>query len=89
MANEGYDHWGEGLGPPPQPFLITPHDTNLLDFITRAISIGTAGNLKVKTMDGNDVVIPANALAIGIQHVMRVQMVYSTGTAADEIVGWY
>lgn len=55
----------------------------------RGISIGTAGDLKVEMVDGTVEIIPANALAIGIQHSMCVKRVFKIGTSADEIVGWY
>lgn len=55
----------------------------------RAISIGTAGDLKVDTPSSTGVVIPANALAIGVQHSVEITKVYNSGTTATEIVGWW
>lgn len=54
----------------------------------RAVSIGTAGDLKVDTPNATGVVIPSNALAVGVQHSMIVTKIYKTGTGASEIVGW-
>ena len=47
-------------------FLITPHATNELAYVTRGISFGTAGALEVVLEgDTNSVVIPSGALAAG------------------------
>jgi len=54
----------------------------------RAISIGTAGDLKIDTPDDAAVTIPANALAIGVQHAIEIVKIYKVGTTADEMVGW-
>lgn len=69
-------------------FLITPHDTNHLEVETRGIAIGTAGDLRILDASGRDVVIPSNALAVGVIHPIRVKQVFLTNTAASEIVGY-
>lgn len=53
----------------------------------RAITVGTAGTLKVDTPNTTGFTIPANALAVGVQHSMVITKVYNASTAA-EIVGW-
>lgn len=61
---------------------VTPHDTNELDYMTRALCIGTAGALKVTMHDGTDVTfagVPAGVIRI------RVKRVFSTGTVASNI----
>lgn len=71
-------------------FLITPHATNELAYVTRGISFGTAGALEVVLEgDTNSVVIPSGALAAGVIHPLRVKRVVSTGTTASGIVGYY
>ena len=55
----------------------------------RGISIGTAGALVVDCLEGTNITIPANALAIGIQHSMSITRVYNSGTTASELVGWW
>ena len=70
-------------------FLISPHDTNELAQPTRGISFGTVGDLKVADVAGNTVIIPSGALAAGIVHPIRVVQVFSTGTTAADIVGYY
>jgi len=54
----------------------------------RGFSVGTAGALKVDTPSSSGVTIPANALAIGIQHILIITKIYKVGTAAAEIVAW-
>lgn len=56
----------------------------------RAISIGTAGILKVDMPNATGKAIPANCLAVGIQHVGIFTKIYSTanGTTASELTGW-
>lgn len=70
-------------------FLITPHDTNELTYVTRAISFATAGALAVVMEDGSDFIIPSGALAAGVLHPLRIKKIKSTGTGAGmNIVGW-
>ena len=89
-ATDSMATYQEGLESPPKNVaLITPHDTNELSYVTRGISFGTAGDLKVVTAGGQTVTIPSGALAAGVIHPMRVKQVYSTGTAAADIVGYW
>lgn len=66
---------------------ITPHDTNLLPVITRAIYVGGTGSLKVKTADGNDVTFPV--VPVGTILPIRAQQVFFTGTGASNLVALY
>ena len=69
-------------------FLVTPHDSNELSEVTRAISFGTAGTLKITTEDGTDITIPSGALAVGIMHPIGARRIWSTGTTVTNIVGY-
>lgn len=69
--------------------LITPDDDNDLTQMVRAITIGTAGDLEVTFVNGDTVIIPEEALAVGVQHMMQVVRVLDTNTTATNIVGWY
>lgn len=62
---------------------VTPHDTNELEAITRALYVGTAGDLTVVMRDGTELTF-ANA-PVG-WHPLRVKIVMNTGTDADDIV---
>ena len=89
-AEDSYSEMTPGLESPPENVaLITPHDTNELSYATRGISFGTAGDLKVVTLGGQTVTIPDGALAAGVIEALRVVQVYSTGTAASDIVGYW
>lgn len=65
---------------------ITPADTNLTTF-PHALYIGTAGTLKVTTVNGDDVTF-GNVTA-GTLLNLHVKRVWSTGTSASNIVGLY
>jgi len=69
-------------------FLITPNDSADLTKVTKGVSFGTAGALKIDDESGNAVVIPSGALAAGVIHPIRARRVYSTGTDASGIVGY-
>ena len=76
--------------PPTEAILVdltaTDHDFSTTPL--RGFSIGTAGDLKVDTIHSTGVVIPANNLAVGIQHICLVTKIYKAGTTATQIVGW-
>lgn len=76
--------------PPTEAILIdvSAEDADFSASPLRGISIGTAGDLKVDTINATGVVIPGNCFAVGIQHVLLITKIYNTGTAASEIIGW-
>lgn len=62
---------------------ITPHDTNNLGNGCRAIWVGTAGNVKVTTVQDDTVTfqnVPVGWLPV------RAKIVWSTGTTASGLV---
>lgn len=73
--------------PPEHAFDITPSDSLELDFVTRAVHIGTAGDLRV-TMIGGETVTFAG-MAAGTIKVGRFTRVWATGTTAGSLVGEY
>lgn len=78
---------GQGHGQPSShPFTITPNDANELQYVTRAIRVGTGGDLAIKAISGAIVVIP-DVLAGETVPVMAVK-VYSTATTADGLTGY-
>lgn len=66
---------------------VTPNDSENLPQEARAIYVGTAGNLKIKTALGNDVTFPN--VQDGSIIPCRALQVYATGTTADNIVALY
>jgi hypothetical protein len=64
-------------------FEITPSDSTVFDQPTRALWVGTQGNLKVQLVGGSVVTFKN---MIGLLPV-RVNKVFSTGNTAADIVG--
>ncbi len=61
---------------------ITPSDSDDLDVVTRAVYVGTAGDLRVTMLSGEIVTL----LAGQGWHPIRVSRVWATGTTAAAIV---
>lgn len=74
-----------GLEAPAQNFAaVTPHDTNELAYITRALYVGSAGDVQVVGMTSGTVTfvgVPAGSLL-----PVRVRQVLEAGTTAGDIV---
>ena len=68
---------------------ITPADTDLADF-TRAIYVGTAGDLAVimaeESVGGGTTVVTFKAVGAGSILPIRVAQIRSTGTTASDII---
>lgn len=67
--------------------LVTPSDSADLSSVSRALSLEVAGNLRILTQDGTDIVIPG--LAAGIMHPIGAQRIFSTNTTATGIVAYF
>ncbi len=63
---------------------VTPHDSNDLSFLPRAIYVGGAGDLNVEMKSGNTVKF--SAIPVGTLIPIRVNKVLSTGTTATLIL---
>lgn len=73
-----------GLESPPMGgFAITPDDTADLPHVVRALNVGTAGVVRVLTLDGSDISL---SVVAGVLVPLRV---LAAGTTADQIVGLY
>ena len=89
-AIDKYDGFKSGKESPGDGwFEITPHDTNELAYMTRAICFVTEGDLKITDAFGNTVTLPSGLLSAGIMHPTRIVKVFSTGTTATDIWGVY
>jgi len=64
---------------------ITPDDNFILTQPTRAIYVGTGGDLRVEFIDGS--IETFRGTLGGMIYPMRVQKVLATGTTATDIVG--
>lgn len=63
---------------------VTPHNTNELSYVTRALYVGGVGDVAVTMQDGGEVTfvgVPA-----GTTLPIRVKIVKATGTDATDIV---
>lgn len=67
---------------------VTPHDSNELAFVTKAIYVGGAGNVSVIAADDSTAVtfvgVPAGAIL-----PVRAKIVRATSTTATSIVAMY
>ena len=64
---------------------ISPSDTEMLDFVTRAIYVGQAGDLNVTLKSGDTVLL--RSMQGGVFYPLRVTQVLAAGTTATDIVG--
>lgn len=87
VAVDQFVGYGRSLvAPISHMFSITPHDTDELASVTRALYVGTAGNVVVVTASGDEVTL--NNLAAGVWHPMRIKQV-KTATTAQNLIGGY
>jgi hypothetical protein len=79
---------GTTLDPGQNSFAITPSDSAQLPYVTRAIYVGTAGNIAVMLVNDSAPVTLMNAVA-GSVLPFRVAQVMNTNTTASNLVGIY
>lgn len=63
---------------------VTPHDTNELAQASRAIFVGSAGDVAVEMIDGSSATLVG--VVAGALLPIRVNKVLATGTTASDIV---
>ena len=68
--------------PPAHAQTVTPDDVTDLVNVTRAVYVGTAGDLRVLTQGGHDVTYRN----LSGTKVLRAQRIFATGTTASDIV---
>lgn len=77
-----------GLTGPSEIFFdIEPSVEEAPDYVTRAIYVGTAGDLKVKRLGGTQRDVTFKNVPAGTILPIRVVQVYNNGTTASDIVG--
>lgn len=67
---------------------VTPHDSNALTDIPKALYVGTGGNITMRGVDGTADQLWKNVPA-GALIPFRAQYVRATGTTAADIVALY
>jgi hypothetical protein len=65
---------------------VTPHATNEINPIPKALYVGTGGDITLRTVDGPADVLFRN-LASGSILDVRAQFIRAAGTTASDIVG--
>lgn len=79
--------WTEDFNSPAKrAFSITPHDSNNLTMDTRAVWVGSAGNLEVLLVDDTSAVVLVGVPA-GTLLPLRCRRVRANSTTAGSIVG--
>jgi hypothetical protein len=67
---------------------VTPSNTvDLPDGPCRAIWVGVAGDVKITTLGGTDIVLPA--MVAGMWHPQPAKRIFATGTTATGIKAGY
>lgn len=66
---------------------ITPHNTNVLTPVTRALYVGGAGNIKVEMSNGT--VVTFTGVLAGSLLPIRVRIVFDDDTTATAMIGLY
>ena len=77
----------KSLAPARRVEAITPDDTGFLRVPTRALFVGTGGNLKLQSLEGGEVVL--KNVPSGCTLDVQVAAIRATGTTATDIVGLY
>jgi hypothetical protein len=72
--------------PAREAFAITPHATNEVDPLPKAIFVGTGGNITLRAADSGLDVVFKNVASGQILDV-RARFVRASGTTATDIVG--
>lgn len=67
-------------------FAIVPHDANPLPRVVKAVYVGTAGNVTLRTVDAAADVLFRNVAAGQVLDV-RAAFVRAAGTTAGDLVG--
>lgn len=87
MAHDPFNSSTDNLiSPARNAFAITPHDTDTLPNATKALFVGTGGNLAVRLVDATSDVVFTN-LPSGTVLAVRVAAVRISGTTATDLVG--
>jgi hypothetical protein len=74
------------VDPARKAFVITPHDSNEIAILPRALYVGTGGALVLRAVDAAADVTLKNVAAGQVVDI-RVQFLRATGTTAADIIG--
>ena len=85
MADEFSSHTVALNSPVGASEIVTPDDATDLTWATRALYVGTSGNVQVTMLSGETVTL--QAVQAGVLYPLRVTRVWATGTTAANIIG--
>lgn len=85
MADEFSSYRGGITAPASHGAALVPSDSTALGRSTRAIYVGTAGDLAVRLVSGDEVTL--TSVIAGMIYPVRVTHVLATGTTAGGLVG--
>lgn len=86
MADKFQGYSDSPIGPARHAFAITPHATNEIDPLPKAIFVGTGGNILLRAADSGADVLLKNVASGQIIDV-RARFIRAAGTTAADIVG--
>lgn len=87
-AADNFASASEGLDSPyAHAAAVSPHDTNELAYVTRAVFVGGAGNLKYTSAGGETVTL--TGVTAGSVLCIRAKLIFSTGTTATNIAAFW
>ena len=87
MTNDPFESYGNSItSPAADCFAIQPSDTQDLPSATKAIYVGTGGDIVLRAVNGSADVTFANTISGSIIDV-RARAIRLTGTTASDIVG--
>ena len=87
MPLDPFEHASDSLiAPAKSAFQISPDDSSELMSATKAIFVGSGGDLTVRLID-NDVDVTFRNINSGTVLAIRARAIRFTGTTADDLVG--
>jgi hypothetical protein len=86
MADPFKQYSDSPSAPSSDAFAIVPHDTDPLLSVTKAIYVGTGGNVALRPVRGNTDVTYRNVPA-GSYLTIRASHVRASGTTAADLIG--
>lgn len=88
MADKFSHFYSSFEGPAVDGFTITPSDSTVFSQPSRAIYVGTAGNISAQLNGANTILLFTNVPA-GTILPIRVNMVLATNTTANGMIGLF
>lgn len=88
MADQFSNNADQVSAPATRAIAVTPHDSNALSDIPKALFIGTGGNVTMRGVNGSADQLWKN-VASGTVLPFRAQYVRATGTTAADLLALY